>query len=172
MYQRILVPIDGSATSLQGLDEAIRIAGLTGGRLRLMHVVDELKYVTGFETVATYSADLVPLMEEAGELILRQGRERAEAAGIQADSVLFTSLAGRLSELVVEQAVAWQAELIVIGTHGRRGVGRLLIGSDAEQILRMAPVPVLLVRAARPSGAAPKASMQGTEAFTPDLASA
>jgi nucleotide-binding universal stress UspA family protein len=48
---------------------------------------------------------------------------------------------------VIEQAKAWGADLIVIGTHGRRGVGRLLLGSDAEQIVRMAPVPVLLVRA-------------------------
>lgn len=147
MYQRILVPIDGSATSLRGLDEAIRLAKLTGAKLRLIHVVDELKYVTGFETFATYSGDLVPLMAEAGRQILEQGRERAQRAGIKAESVLFTSLAGRVSELVVEQARAWKADLIVIGTHGRHGVARALLGSDAEQVLRMAPVPVLLVNA-------------------------
>ena len=147
MYQRILVPIDGSATSLQGLDEALRLARLTGARLRLIHVVDELKYVTGFETFATYSGDVVPLMAEAGKQILEQGRARAQRAGIEADSVLFTSLAGRVSELVVEQAKAWNADLIVIGTHGRHGVARAVLGSDAEQVLRMAPVPVLLVNA-------------------------
>lgn len=151
MYQRILVPIDGSATSLRGLDEALRLAGLTGATLRLVHVVDELEHVTGFETAAAYSADLVPLMEEAGERILQQGRKRAERAGVKVESVLFTSLAGRVSELVAEQAKAWDAELIVIGTHGRRGVGRALLGSDAEQILRVAPVPVLLVRARQPA---------------------
>jgi nucleotide-binding universal stress UspA family protein len=48
---------------------------------------------------------------------------------------------------VVDEAKRWGAELIVIGTHGRRGVGRMLMGSDAEQILRLSPVPVLLVRA-------------------------
>jgi nucleotide-binding universal stress UspA family protein len=147
MYQRILVPVDGSATSLRGLDEAIRLAKLTGAKLRLIHVVDELKYVTGFETFATYSGDLVPLMAQAGRQILEQGRERALRAGIKAESVLFTSLAGRVSELVVEQARAWKADLIVIGTHGRHGVARALLGSDAEQVLRMAPVPVLLVNA-------------------------
>jgi nucleotide-binding universal stress UspA family protein len=147
MYQRILVPIDGSPTSLRGLDEALRLARLTGAKLRLVHVVDELKYVTGFETFATYSSDVVPLMEAAGEQILRQGRERAERAGIEAETVLFTSIAGRVSELVAEQARAWNAELIVIGTHGRHGAGRVLLGSDAEQVLRISPVPVLLVNA-------------------------
>jgi nucleotide-binding universal stress UspA family protein len=147
VYQRILVPIDGSATSLQGLDEALRLAKLTGATLRLVHVVDELKYVTGFETFAAYSSDLLPLMEEAGKKILQQGRERAQRAGITAETVLFASLAGRMWELVVKQAKAWNADLIVIGTHGRRGVGRVLLGSDAEQVLRIAPVPVLLVRA-------------------------
>ncbi|MDR6536766.1 universal stress protein [Variovorax soli] len=149
MYQRILVPIDGSATSLRGLDEALRMAKLTGATLRLIHVVDELKYVTGFETFATYSGDVVPLMAEAGKQILEQGRERAQRAGIDAESVLFTSLAGRVSELVVAQAKAWNADLIVIGTHGRHGVARAVLGSDAEQVLRMAPVPVLLVHAPR-----------------------
>ncbi|OUM00926.1 universal stress protein [Variovorax sp. JS1663] len=148
MYQRILVPIDGSTPSMRGLDEAMRLARLTGATIRLIHVVDELKYVTGFETFAAYSADIVPLMTEAGSKVLEQGRERARHAGIQAESVLFTSVAGRVSELVVEQAKSWHADLIVIGTHGRHGVTRALLGSDAEQVLRMAPVPVLLVRAA------------------------
>jgi nucleotide-binding universal stress UspA family protein len=60
----------------------------------------------------------------------------------------------RVWVLVVEQAQDWKADLIVIGTHGRRGMGRLLMGSDAEQILRMAPVPVLLVRAPEAAAAA------------------
>lgn len=148
MYQRILVPIDGSATSLRGLDEALRLARLTGAALQIVHVVDELKYVNGFETFATYSNDVVPLMKAAGEEVLRQGRERSQKAGIQAESKLFTSLAGRVCDIVVGQARAWNADLIVIGTHGRHGVERVMLGSDAEQILRIAPVPVLLVRGA------------------------
>ena len=55
-------------------------------------------------------------------------------------------MAARVADLVVEQARQWGAELIVLGTHGRRGLGRALLGSDAEQVLRQAPVPVLLVR--------------------------
>ena len=54
-------------------------------------------------------------------------------------------LAAGAQVAVVEEAVEWKADLIVIGTHGRRGASRLLLGSDAEQIVRCAPVPVLLV---------------------------
>ena len=57
-------------------------------------------------------------------------------------------LPGRVCDVVVEQAKEFGADLIVLGTHGRRGVSRLLVGSDAEQIVRVAPVPVLLVREA------------------------
>ncbi|WPG40936.1 universal stress protein [Variovorax sp. EBFNA2] len=145
MYHRILVPIDGSPVSLRGLEEAIRLAELTGAVLRLVHVVDELKYVTGFERLAG-GPDLVLLMEEAGEQILQQGRERAEHAGIQTETLLFTSVSGRLCDLVAEQARAWNADLIVMGAHGRRGGGRVPLGSGADEILRLATVPVLLVR--------------------------
>lgn len=61
-------------------------------------------------------------------------------------STLVERTTARISERIVEQAKAWDAEMIVIGTHGRRGVGRMLLGSDAEQTVRIAPVPVLLVR--------------------------
>jgi nucleotide-binding universal stress UspA family protein len=61
--------------------------------------------------------------------------------------MLLDDLVSRVSEVVVEQAKVWRADLIVLGTHGRRGVGRFLLGSDAEQVARTASVPVLLVRA-------------------------
>jgi nucleotide-binding universal stress UspA family protein len=146
MYQRILVPIDGSSTSLKGLDEAVRLARLTGASMRLIHIVDQLKYVTGFETFTAYNTDLLPIMARAGEQILQEGRERAERAGIKIETQCFTSLAERVCDIVIAQARSWKADLIVIGTHGRHGMGRVLMGSDAEQILRISPVPVLLVR--------------------------
>ncbi len=147
MYQRILVPVDGSATSNHGLQEAIKIARLTGASLRLIHVVDELRYATGFETYAAYANDLIPFVKAAGEKILSDAKERANKAGVIVETRLAEEFATRLSDVVVEQAKAWKADLIVVGTHGRRGIGRALLGSDAEQIMRAAPVPVLLVRA-------------------------
>ena len=151
MYQRILEPFDGSATSSRGLDEAIDIARLTGASLRLIHMLDILEFTRGFETAAVYTDHVIPFMRRTGQDILQAGKTRAEKAGVQVDTLLLEGMKTRLCDAVAEQAKAWGAELIVIGTHGRRGVGRVLLGSDAEQIVRTAPVPVLLVRA--PEGA-------------------
>lgn len=147
MYQRILVPFDGSTTSSKGLDEAIRLATLTGARLRLIHLLDVLAFATGFETYSAYADSVIPFMHQTGERILQEGKARVEKAGIAVDTVLLDGMASRLSDAVADQVEAWGADLIVIGTHGRRGVGRVLLGSDAEQIMRTSTVPVLLVRA-------------------------
>lgn len=145
MYQRILVPVDGSPTSLKGLAEAIRLARLTGGQIRLLHMVDALSAAMAVGAYAI-SADVIDQLRADGEQMLQQARAQAVAGGVAADSVLDEGVRGRLADWVVEQARAWPADLVVLGTHGRRGVGRLLLGSDAEQVLRAAPVPVLLVR--------------------------
>ena len=148
MYERILVPVDGSATSKRGLDEAVRLAKLTNATIKLLHVVDELVFATGFETGATYSNVVLPLLKEGGERILAEARERVAAAQVPVETLLVDNIGARTAEVVVEQADAWKADVIVLGTHGRRGVTRFMLGSDAEQILRLAKVPVLLVRAA------------------------
>lgn len=147
MYQRILVPYDGSATSTRGLDEAIRLAKLTGASVRLLHMIEVLRFATGFETAQAYVSEVIPFMKQAGERTLEEGKARVENAGVKADTILVDNIATRLFEAVDDQVKTWGADLVVIGTHGRRGVGRLLLGSDAEQIVRTAPVPVLLVRA-------------------------
>jgi nucleotide-binding universal stress UspA family protein len=164
MYQRILVPVDGSTTSSKGLEEAVKLAMLTKARLRLIHVIDELAFAAGFEAYAAYSGDLVPMMKEAGEQLLAQAKARVQASGISVDTKLFETLSARVSEVVADEAKSWRADLIVIGTHGRRGVGRLLLGSDAEQIVRMAPVPVLLVRAPDGAGNTEAAVLTGATA--------
>lgn len=146
MYQRILVPVDGSACARRGLSEAIALARLTGARIRLVHVVDEPLVAIGSEVGATVSADLLKTVREAAQRVLADATETVKLAGIPVDDQLLDSFDGRLCDLVVAAARSWSADLVVIGTHGRRGVGRLLLGSDAEQILRLSPVPVLLVR--------------------------
>ncbi len=117
-----------------------------------MHLVDDLLHATGFETGAVYARDVLPRMRDAGRAILNDGRARAQRAGLDADTELLEGMGTRLADVVAEQATAWHADLIVIGTHGRRGVGRWLLGSDAEQVLRSAPVPVLLVRSPENAG--------------------
>jgi len=148
MYQRILVPIDGSPTAGRGLAEAIKLGRLTGAHLRLIHVVDELSFALNASQGMTLTGDMLDMLREAGAEILAQGAASVRAAGLQVDTVLKDSFAGRVSDLVISEASAWPADLIVLGTHGRRGVGRLFLGSDAETIVRSAPVPVLLLRAA------------------------
>ena len=148
MYQRILVPIDGSTTSDRGLTEAIAIARLTGANLRLLYVLDELVFVSGFEAGATYLNTVLPQLRRHSEQLLAAGKERAAAAGVGVDTLCVECFARRTADIIVEQAASWPADLIVLGTHGRRGVRRVLLGSDAEQVLRMAPVPVLLIRSA------------------------
>jgi nucleotide-binding universal stress UspA family protein len=147
MYQKILVPVDGSPTSSRGLQEAIKLARLTGARLRLMHVVDEISFATGMEAATMATGEMIQLLREGGSMLLKKAAARAGKAGLRVDTVLCDSIAGRVCDHVVEQASLWRADLIVLGTHGRRGVGRLLMGSDAEMIARLASVPVLLVRA-------------------------
>ncbi len=145
MYQRILVPVDGSPASRLGLDEAIRLARVTGATLRLVHVVNE--YV--FDPVYAPVFDYAPLLESfrlAGEKVLTQAQATVRAAGVEFQSELVETLGGSVARLILDQAENWPAELIVMGTHGRRGVGRVVLGSDAEAVLRAAPCPVLLVR--------------------------
>lgn len=154
MYQRILVPVDGSETASRGLAEAIALARLTHGRLCLFHAVDEMSVATGYESFPVLAGGLIPLLRDAGAKILADAKALAEAGGVEVDTVLVETFAGRVCELVVSQAKAWQADLLVIGTHGRRGIGRVLLGSDAEQIVRIASVPVLLVRAPEARGGA------------------
>lgn len=162
MYQRILVPVDGSATSKRGLQEAIRLAALTHGRLRLLHVVDELSFALGMSAYAGYAGEWVGELREAGTRLLEEAKTAAQAAGIEADVALFDSFSGSVHELITEEAKRWHADLIVIGTHGRRGVGRLVMGSSAENVLRFSTVPVLLVRA--PDEAPAKPARQSVSA--------
>ncbi len=148
MYQRILVPVDGSTTSNRALTAAIGMAQAFKGCLRLIYVVDEAAYVTGYDPSGGYSGDLLRVMRESGQKILNDGMSLATGAGLEADSMLFDTFGERLGETVAKAAKLWNADLVVVGTHGRRGFSRLLLGSGAEQIIRLAPVPVLTIRAA------------------------
>ncbi len=148
MYQRILVPVDGSPTSNAGLAEAIKLAKLAGARVRVLHVVDEMPSLMTAYSFATMPDDVFTMLKDAGQAVLEQARLTVHAAGIPVEATLFDSLSGRVCDRVAEQVQEWGADVIVLGTHGRRGVGRMLLGSDAEQIVRTATVPVLLVRGA------------------------
>ena len=145
MYQRILVPIDGSPTSNCGLNEAIKFAKGQGGTIRLLHVVNE--YVLDCATIGTYAGDLIDSLRETGQKIVAEAQAVVQNSGLQCDSVMLESLGGSASDLIIEQAKLWPADLIVMGTHGRRGLRRIAMGSDAESVVREASVPILLINA-------------------------
>jgi len=143
-----MVSVDGSATSNKALVAATQMANYSGGRavLRLIHVLDEMAYFTGFDPYGGQSGELIKIMRETGEKILADALTIVQAAGIEADTVLIDKFGERLGETVAAEAQNWKADLIVVGTHGRRRVGRMFLGSGAEQIIRLAPVPVLVIR--------------------------
>jgi len=146
MYQRLLVPLDGSETSRLALASALKLAQADGGRVRLMHVLEEVSY-SGFDLYAANAGDLMKILCANGQRILDEGMAAAKEAGVPADFVLHDTFGQRLADVVADAAKRWSADVIVVGTHGRRGVDRLMMGSGAEQIIRLAPVPVLVIRA-------------------------
>lgn len=148
MYERILVPVDGSRTSLRGLNEAVALARDRNATIRLVHVVDELILSGGVGGAMAYEGDLIEQLRAGGRDILKKADAVLEAAGLRSESVMLEHLGGPAAAHIVKEAREWQADLIVLGTHGRRGIRRLVLGSDAEEIIRTTTVPVLLVRAA------------------------
>ncbi|MBC7469232.1 MAG: universal stress protein [Ramlibacter sp.] len=146
MYKRILVPVDGSPTSTKALTAALQLARDGGGRVLLLHVVEEMAFVDGYDLYGGQAGELLKVMREAGAKVLDEALAIAQSAGVEADKQLFDRFGERLGEIVANAAREWKADLIVLGTHGRRGIGRVLLGSGAEQIIRLAPTPVLVIR--------------------------
>lgn len=151
MYGKILVPVDGSETAARGLNEAIKIAKAQGSQLRLVHIVNEFildyTYAPGL-----YAANLIESLVKGGREVLDNAEKAAQREGVKVDSVLIESIGGVAADLILTQAKQWPADLIVMGTHGRRGLARLAMGSDAEQVVRAATVPVMLVRVVAQQG--------------------
>ena len=142
MFKRILVPVDGSETSTKALVAALQLARESGGRVRIVHALDELAYLSGYE----YSGDMLEQARQYAKKVVDDAVALAASSGVSADSQLLEAPGRRLGDIVADQARAMEADLVVVGTHGRRGIGRLVMGSGAEQVIRMAPVPVLAVR--------------------------
>lgn len=145
MYPLILVPIDDSSVAQRGLDEAIALARRLGSSLRLLNVVDA-RLLIGEVSSLISPDDLLRHWREAGERLVAEAGARARAKGIAAEGVVRCDPGMRVCDLIVQEAKTADARLIVMGTHGRRGLRRVALGSDAELVLRDSPVPVLLVR--------------------------
>jgi nucleotide-binding universal stress UspA family protein len=145
MYKRILVPIDGSPASNLGLEESIKLVKDQNAALRLLHVLNEWLMISP-DSVGTNPVELQQELRAAGDSLLNEADARARAAGITASTALIEQMGSPVGAAILKHAEEWPADLIVLGTHGRRGVRRLVLGSDAEYIVRHTRVPVLLRR--------------------------
>jgi nucleotide-binding universal stress UspA family protein len=152
MYQRILVPVDGSETATKAMITALQMARDSGGQVHLVHVVEGMTPLAA-DPYGAYSGEVIEIMRQSGSKILEDALVVAKAAGVPADTELFDNFGERLAEVVADSATRFKADLIVVGTHGRRGLGRMMLGSGAEQIIRLAPVPVLVIRHNEPKNA-------------------
>ena len=145
MYRKILVAVDGSQPAALALDHAIRLAREQQATLRIVHVVDEGLTLSPEVPSANLAETDVTLIAR-GNALLDAAKSRARSAGIEIEGALVEEIAHRPGHCILQQAQEWSADLIVCGTHGRRGLERLILGSNAEHVVRRATVPVLLLR--------------------------
>jgi len=131
MFKNIMVPTDGSKFAERAADIAIEMAKKFDARVTAVHVIDD-KLIYPFEG-----------LEEEGKTVLNQVQEKGRDNGVQVDEILIVGSPTRDMEKIVEKA---DADIIVIGTHGKTGLEKLLMGSVAENTLKTVKVPVLIVK--------------------------
>jgi nucleotide-binding universal stress UspA family protein len=146
MYSRILVPVDGSAPSRAGLKEAIALAAGTKATLLIVNVVNEPPLMVEAAGYVNYG-DISEILLRNGQELVIEASNAAAKAGVTVETFVVDAGSDAVCDTIVDQAVSRRCELIVMGTHGRRGMKRLTLGSDAELVVRRSPVPVLLVKA-------------------------
>ncbi len=148
MYQNILVAVDSSGTSQRALQEAIRLAKGSGARLCVLHVVEELAapFMGDGVDVLVDVRELLAAWRRQGEAVLQAAAEAVREAGLDVEVALVESAGERIAKVIDKTAVERGAELIVLGTHGRRGIDHVILGSVADDLVHIASRPVLLVR--------------------------
>ncbi|MEP7208519.1 MAG: universal stress protein [Casimicrobiaceae bacterium] len=151
MFKSILVAIDGGATSLRGFRQALALAKEQDATLHVLHILDDAPLITGYEGAGYITQDYVDRLDETlrrnANKVLAKAAAEASAAGHAINPVLVEARGNGVAGIIVREARKLRADLIVLGTHGRSGLKRLVMGSDAEAVVRETKLPVLLVRA-------------------------
>jgi nucleotide-binding universal stress UspA family protein len=149
MYKRIVVAVDGSGTSTMAMNEAVKLAKVMNATLLLLYVCEEMPIVWNADGMTPFPIEEVTkAFIDAGKHLLRQDSIRVAESGIEVETKLVDNYNGRIGAVISKEAEKWQADLLVVGTHGRKGINHLLMGSVAEGVMRTANMPVLLVRGA------------------------
>jgi nucleotide-binding universal stress UspA family protein len=152
MYANILVALDGSDTSHQALETALRVARENGALLHPLYVIDMPSIAFG--TPGFDPAPLRDALRRDGERVIAEARDQMAKLRINGSPRIVDAMPGENIALRIQlSALECHADLIVMGTHGRRGFQRFVLGSVAERVVRGAPCPVLLI----PSRAQPPA---------------
>jgi nucleotide-binding universal stress UspA family protein len=149
MFKQILVAIDGSPTARKGLKTAIDLAADQKAGLCIVHVIDSVSVAPTLEAgylPGRYFDDMIEALRDRGRRLLAKAQAQAVDRGVATRVVLVEAVGHAVADAILAQARKQRAQLIVLGTHGRRGLARALMGSDAESVVRDARVPVLLVR--------------------------
>ncbi|WP_266075751.1 universal stress protein [Haladaptatus caseinilyticus] len=139
MYENILIPTDGSESASKAVAEAIRLADVFDATLHTIYVVD-----LGEIGIETYEGAVLNNLEEVGENAVAKVLEQAADAGVEVNSEVVTG--GHPYRGILDYVDDHDIDLIVMGTHGRRGLNRYLLGSVTERVVRSATVPVLTIR--------------------------
>ena len=147
MYERILIPTDGSKLSAKAVKAACELAEVTGAQLVFLNVVPRYP-VSYFEGGISVSAGEVGQIEkewsEKAQALVDQLKGKAEARGLKARALTLKS--DLVAETVIGCAKKNKCDLIVIASHGRKGIKRLLLGSETTHVLTHSHLPVLVLR--------------------------
>ncbi len=147
MYQRILFPTDGSTLSKKAAKSAIGLAAALGAEIVVLNVVSRYpqSYFEGGVTVSTQEISRIEKQwSERGQALGDAVAEQARAAGVQAKAVVVRS--DLVADAVAAAAKKHKCDLIVMASHGRRGLKRLLLGSETQHVLTHGTIPVLVLR--------------------------
>ena len=142
-FYRVIVPTDFSSGSEEALALAIRLGSVAGSELVLLHVLVQAPLFSEGTLGATRTRDVYGAARRWAEEHLEEWAARARTAGVPARTALRTGVPFRE---IVDAATDERADLIVMGTHGRGGINRALLGSVTDRVIRLAPCPVLTVR--------------------------
>jgi len=144
MYQRILVPTDGSDLSVRAVHAATSLARLTGATLLMLSVKDPFPYSAISEMQPVPPQEFYDAQERIAQSRVESAADIAKAAGLAIEGATVEAL--HPWEAILEHAKTKGCDLIVMASHGRRGLSALLLGSETQKVLTHSPVPVLVIR--------------------------
>ena len=143
-FRNILVPTDGSEYTKHAVDTAVELAGLTGGKVTALYVLDKSVYANSPMDTAVTLVNVYEALEKEGTYATSYVSEKAKEAGVEVEE---KRIEGIPSNVILQEAEAGGYDVIVMGSLGRTGVSKLLMGSVSEKIVRNAKCPVMVVKA-------------------------